>query len=146
AGHLTQPSVAGPRDAMLRALKDAGLEGHEIDHVNAHGTGTKLNDRIESIAIREALGKRAQEIPVVSTKAALGHSLGASGAVESIACILAIRDGVIPPTINYRIPDPECDLDYAVQGMVTREVRHAMSNSFAFGGSNVALIVSRYEA
>ncbi len=144
ASHLTQPTVAGPRDAMLRALEDAGLQATEIDHVNAHGTGTKLNDRIESIAIREALGGHAMQIPVVSSKAALGHSLGASGAVELIACILAIRDGVIPPTINYRLPDPECALDYNVGGMAAREVRHAMSNSFAFGGSNVALIVSRY--
>lgn len=146
ADHLTRPSVDGLIRAMRRALDDADLEPGEIDHINAHGTGTYLNDRAETAAIHQVFGRRAAEIPVVSIKPAIGHSFGASSAVELIACICALADGVVPPTLNYRQFDPECDLDYVVQGPAPRQMRHVMSNSFAFGGSNAVLIASSYSA
>lgn len=143
--HLTQPSLTGPVRSMSLALRDAGLQPEQIDYINAHGTGTKWNDKNETAAIKEVFGQHAYKIPVVANKSALGHSIAASSALELISCILSIRDQVVPPTINYTVPDPECDLDYVTQGRQPHAIRYAMSNSFAFGGSNAALIVGRYE-
>ena len=143
--HLTQPSKDGPVRAMQRALKDAGLGPGEIDSINAHATGTIWNDKIETAAIKDVFGARAYDIPVVGNKAALGHSIGASGALEMIACLLSLRDQILPPTINYKVPDPDCDLDYVVTGNRPYVNHHILSNSFAFGGSNAALVASLYE-
>jgi 3-oxoacyl-(acyl-carrier-protein) synthase len=144
AEHLTQPSVDGLSRAMQRALDDARLQPGAIHHINAHGTGTFLNDKAETAAIHQVFGNHAFNIPVVSIKPAVGHSFGASSAVELVACIQAIREGLVPPTINYRVFDDACDLDYVTGGAVACDLEHVMSNSFAFGGSNAVLIVSRY--
>lgn len=143
--HLTQPSQNGPARAMRRALDDAGLSAAEIDYINAHATGTEWNDKNETRAIKDAFGVHAYKIPVVGNKAAFGHSIAGSGALELIGCVLSLRDQAVPPTINYRVPDPECDLDYVTEGRRTLTLRNIMSNSFAFGGSNGVLIVGAYE-
>jgi beta-ketoacyl-acyl-carrier-protein synthase II len=143
--HLTQPSPDGISESMRMALADAGLRSEDIDYINAHGTATPLNDKVETAAIKQVFGDRSKHIPVVGIKGALGHSMGASGAIELISCVLSIRDSVVPPTINLMRPDPECDLDYVPEGSRPWNVRHAMSNSFGFGGSNGVLAVSRYQ-
>jgi 3-oxoacyl-[acyl-carrier-protein] synthase II len=145
SSHLTQPAQDGPIMAMQRASKDAGLAAKDIEYINAHGTGTEWNDKNETKAIKEVFGKYAYQIPVVGNKAALGHSIAGSGALELIGCILSLRDQVVPPTINYNIPDPECDLDYVTEGCRNLPLHNVMSNSFAFGGSNAVLIVGTYE-
>lgn len=145
SNHLTQPTQDGPAKAMRRALVDASMSMDEIDYINAHATGTEWNDRNETKAIKEVFGERAYEIPVVGNKAALGHSIAGSGALELIGCILSLRDQAVPPTINYKVPDPECDLDYVTEGSRKVELGNIMSNSFAFGGSNAVLIVGMYE-
>ena len=145
SNHLTQPTQDGPVKAMRRALADAGLSPDDIDYINAHATGTVWNDKNETKAIKEVFGERAYQIPVVGNKAALGHSISGSGALELIGCILSLRDQVVPPTINYKVPDPECDLDYVTEGMRSLPMDNVMSNSFAFGGSNAVLIVGKYE-
>jgi len=145
SSHLTQPTKKGPGLAMKRALADAGLTLNDIDYINAHATGTEWNDKNETMAIKEVFGERAYEIPVVGNKAALGHSIAGSGALELIGCVLSLRDQVVPPTINYKVPDPECDLDYVTEGSRKMKLRNIMSNSFAFGGSNAVLIVGAYE-
>jgi len=144
--HLTQPTQHGPMRAMRRALTDADLNLQDIDYINAHATGTEWNDKNETKAIKEVFGERAYEIPVVGNKAAIGHSIAGSGALELIGCILSLRDQVVPPTINYKVPDPDCDLDYVTEGRRDVPLRNIMSNSFAFGGSNAVLIVGKYEA
>jgi 3-oxoacyl-[acyl-carrier-protein] synthase II len=146
SSHLTQPTQKGPVLAMQRALSDAGLTLNDIDYINAHATGTEWNDKNETKAIKEVFGQRAFEIPVVGNKAALGHSIAGSGALELIGCILSLRDQVVPPTINYKVPDPECDLDYVTEGRRNLPLHNIMSNSFAFGGSNAVLIVGAYES
>ncbi|HKJ40000.1 MAG TPA: beta-ketoacyl-[acyl-carrier-protein] synthase family protein [Anaerolineales bacterium] len=145
SSHLTRPAQKGPVLAMQRAMADAGLSINDIDYINAHATGTEWNDKNETGAIKEAFGQRAYEIPVSGNKAALGHSIAGSGALELIGCVLSLRDQVIPPTINYKVPDPECDLDYVTEGSRKVPLRNIMSNSFAFGGSNAVLIVGKYE-
>jgi 3-oxoacyl-[acyl-carrier-protein] synthase II len=145
SSHLTQPTQVGPAMAMQRALADAELTVNEIDYINAHATGTIWNDQNETKAIKEVFGPRAYDIPVVGNKAALGHSIAGSGALELIGCILSLRDQVVPPTINYKVPDPECDLDYVTEGSRKVRMQNIMSNSFAFGGSNAVLIASKYE-
>lgn len=145
SSHLTQPTQKGPVLAMQRAISDAGLTLNDIDYINAHATGTDWNDKNETKAIKETFGERAYEIPVVGNKAALGHSIAGSGALELIGCILSLRDQVVPPTINYKVPDPECDLDYVTEGSRVLPLKNIMSNSFAFGGSNAVLIVGTYE-
>jgi 3-oxoacyl-(acyl-carrier-protein) synthase len=130
---------------MRQALADAGLAPEQVDYINAHATGTTWNDKTETAAIREVFGRHAYDVPVVGNKAALGHSIAASGALELIGCVLALRDQVVPPTINYTTPDPECDLDYVVGGCRAQPLVNVMSNSFAFGGSNAVLIVGAYE-
>lgn len=144
--HLTQPTQQGPSKAMRRALEDANLGLEDIDYINAHATGTEWNDKNETKAIKEVFGERAYEIPVVGNKAAFGHSIAGSGALELIGCVLSLRDQIVPPTINYKVPDPECDLDYVTEGSRMIRLRNVMSNSFAFGGSNAALIVGEYES
>ena len=146
SNHLTQPTQIGPMMAMQRALADAHLSLGDIDYINAHATGTVWNDKNETRAIKEVFGERAYQIPVVGNKAALGHSIAGSGALELIGCILSLRDQVVPPTINYKVPDPECDLDYVTEGRRNLPLRNVMSNSFAFGGSNAVLIVGEYDS
>lgn len=142
--HLTQPSQDGPVRAMQLALEDAECNPEEIDYINAHGTGTEWNDKNETAAIKQVFGSHAYEIPVVGNKAALGHSIGASGALELISCILSINGQIVSPTINYKEPDPDCDLDYVVEGSRSCAINKVMSNSFAFGGSNAVLVVGAY--
>jgi 3-oxoacyl-[acyl-carrier-protein] synthase II len=147
AHHITSPPPEhqGAQEAMRLALADAGADPDEVDYVNAHGTSTPVNDEHESIAVKAVLGERARDIVVGSTKSMTGHLLGAAGAVESVVCVQACREGRIPPTINYRTPDPACDLDYATDGMVEREVGLTLSNSFGFGGHNVCLAIRRFD-
>lgn len=143
--HITQPSVSGPSRAMRKAIQDADLEPQQIDYINAHGTGTNWNDSNETNAIKQVFGEHAYNLPVVSNKAAFGHSIAGSGALELIGCIKSLEDQVVPPTINYTTQDPECDLDYVTEGKRTHQITHIISNSFAFGGSNAALVVSKYQ-
>ncbi len=131
--------------AMTGALDSAGLTPQDIDYISAHGTGTEENDKIETRAIRTLFGDRAKEVPISSVKSMLGHLIAGAGAVELIICVLAIRDGVVPPTINYKEPDPNCDLDYVPNKSRKTEVRVALSNSFGFGGQNNTLVVRKYE-
>ena len=135
SAHITRPSVDGQAAAMRRALESAAIRPEEIDYINAHGTATLANDAVETAAIKQVFGAQALRIPVSSTKSMHGHLLGAAGALEFVASILALEQQTIPPTINLRVPDPECDLDY-VPGTARRGVELAavMSNSFAFGG------------
>jgi 3-oxoacyl-[acyl-carrier-protein] synthase II len=147
AHHLTapHPEGLGAARAIKIALRDAGLTPEDVDYVNAHGTSTPLNDRSETAALKAALGERAQEIPVSSTKSAIGHLLGAAGAVEAAATILALRDRIAPPTLNYTEPDPELDLDYVTDGPQSLNVNGkppvAISDSFGFGGHNAVLAI-----
>ncbi len=147
AYHVTAPAPGGEGAvrAMAAALADGGIPPESVDYINAHGTSTPYNDLYETMAIKTLFGERAKSIPVSSTKSMTGHLLGASGAVEAMFCSLAIRDGVIPPTINYTTPDPECDLDYVPEGKRVLPVRYALSNSFGFGGTNSVLLFGRFE-
>jgi 3-oxoacyl-(acyl-carrier-protein) synthase len=142
--HLTQPSPDGPARAMQKALDDAGLQPGRIGYVNAHGTGTQWNDKNETLAIKRVFANDANSTLVVGNKGALGHAVAAGGALELIGCILTLRDRLVPPTINYRVPDPECDLDYVTAGSRKYQGDLVMSNSFAFGGSNAVLVIGRH--
>ncbi|PJW15041.1 beta-ketoacyl-[acyl-carrier-protein] synthase II [Geobacillus sp. Manikaran-105] len=146
AYHITAPAPGGEGGvrAMRLALQDAGLQPEDIDYINAHGTSTEYNDKYETIAIKEVFGDHAYKLAISSTKSMTGHLLGATGAVEAIFSVLAIRDGVIPPTINYETPDPECDLDYVPNEARRQTVRAVLSNSFGFGGHNATLIFKAY--
>jgi 3-oxoacyl-[acyl-carrier-protein] synthase II len=145
AFHITQPDpeADGASRSMRNALHDAKMEPEAIDYINAHGTSTPYNDRTETIAIKQVFGAHARRVPVSSTKSMMGHLLGAAGGVEFIACVLAIDRGVIPPTINYEHPDPECDLDYVPNTPREARITTAMSNAFGFGGHNAILIATR---
>ena len=136
ATDIVAPTVEGPAAAMLACLADAGLAPEDVDYINAHGTGTTANDQSETTAIRRVFGKHADILSVSSTKSMHAHCMGASGALEMIACVMAIRDGIVPPTANYRQPDPGCDLDVTPNVAKVRPVRAAISNGFAFGGTN----------
>jgi len=144
AGDLTAPNPDGMARAMTAALKDAALAPDAIDYVNAHGTGTTANDAAETKALHAAFGEHARRLAISSTKSMVGHALGAAGALEAIAAILAIRDGIIPPTMNYLGPDPDCDLDYVPNEARRRPIKAAISSSFAFGGLNAALAVRAF--
>jgi len=147
AYHLSAPDPEGDgaRRAMEMAIRSAGLTAADIDYINAHGTSTQLNDKLESMAIQKLFGDAVSRVSISSTKSMTGHLLGASGAVEFIASVMALRDGVAPPTINYEDPDPECPLNYTPNTAVKKQIRHVLSNSFGFGGHNASLLVSRYE-
>lgn len=139
----THPEGRGAISCMQDALRDAGLSPAEIDYINAHGTSTDVNDRVETIAIKEVFGASAKGVPTSSTKSMMGHLIAAAGAAELIVCLLALRDNVMPPTINYETPDPDCDLDYVPNAAREKNLTHVLSNSFGFGGQNVSLIASR---
>jgi nodulation protein E len=143
AHHITQPSSEGAAKALRLALKDAGIGPEQVGYVNAHGTGTNANDATETRALRLALGCHAERIPISSTKAMHGHTLGAAGAIESTAAILAMTNGFVPPTINFNERDPECDLDYVPNRARCADFEYAVSNSFAFGGLNAVLAFRR---
>jgi 3-oxoacyl-[acyl-carrier-protein] synthase II len=147
AYHMTSPAPEGEGAArcMKLTLQDAGVSPDVVDYINAHGTSTKQGDELETIAIKNVFGDHAHKLTVSSTKSMTGHLLGAAGGVEGIACILAIRDNAVPPTINLDNPDPECDLDYAPNELKKRNVDFAMSNSFGFGGTNACLLFRRFE-
>ncbi|MDA1013412.1 MAG: beta-ketoacyl-ACP synthase II [Planctomycetota bacterium] len=138
------PEGRGAIACIKMAVKDAKLNTDEIDYINAHGTSTKVNDRVESMAIKGALGQDAYSTPVSSLKSMMGHLIAAAGSVEAITCLLAIRDGVVPPTTNYETPDPDCDLDYIPNVARETPVKRALSNSFGFGGQNISLIFSEF--
>jgi 3-oxoacyl-[acyl-carrier-protein] synthase II len=139
------PEGKGAARAMERALKDAGVSPEEVGYINAHGTATPANDAAETKAIKTLFGERAGKIPVSSSKSMIGHCLGAAGALEAVAAVLAVRDGRIPPTIHYETPDPECDLDYVPNQAREAAVNVALSNSFAFGGNNTALVFGKWK-
>jgi nodulation protein E len=143
AGHITKPSAEGASMAMEAAMRDARVSPMEIGYINAHGTGTSLNDSTETQAIKLALGPQAKSVAVSSTKSMHGHALGAAGALEAVATMLALKNGVLPPTANYNEPDPDCDLDVIPNKARHLQVEYAMSNSFAFGGLNAVLVFHR---
>jgi 3-oxoacyl-(acyl-carrier-protein) synthase len=145
ASHLTAPDYVGQSHAIARALLSAGLAPEDVDYVNAHGTSTKLNDEAESRALRLALGAHADRVMVGANKSMLGHTMGASGALELVSTLLSLRDGIIPPTINYKTPDPLCNLDYVPNQARRHNIRVAIKNSFAFGGDNAVLVVRQPE-
>ncbi|MDZ4683505.1 MAG: beta-ketoacyl-ACP synthase II [Planctomycetaceae bacterium] len=138
------PEGRGAVACMEMALKDAATNPDEIQYINAHGTSTEVNDRVETLAIKQAFGPKAYDIPVSSIKSMMGHLIAAAGSVEAITCLLCIRDGVVPPTMNYSTPDPSCDLDYVPNAARKHRVRKALSNSFGFGGQNVSLVFSEF--
>jgi len=143
AFHITSPAPDGEGAArcMTMALEDAGIAPEEIDYINAHGTSTKFNDQFETMAIKKVFGDHARKVAVSSTKSMTGHLLGAAGGIEAVFTAMAIREGVLPPTINYEVPDPECDLDYVPNEARRTRVRVALSNSMGFGGTNAALVL-----
>jgi 3-oxoacyl-[acyl-carrier-protein] synthase II len=147
AFHITQPSEDGDGAArvMTNAIKDAGIQPHDVGYINAHGTSTHYNDKLETLAIKKVFGDSAYSIPVSSTKSMMGHLLGAAGGVEAGISALALRDQIVPPTANYEKPDPECDLDYVPNGARRVSMQYALSNSFGFGGTNAALLMKRYD-
>ncbi len=146
ASHITKPTVEGQALAMEAALAEAGMHSNEIDYINAHGTATVQNDVVETQAIKKVFGKRAYDIPISSTKSMHGHLLGAAGAVELVAAVLALKNRTVPPTANLMMPDPECDLDYVPgKARAGLDLKMVMSNSFAFGGTNAVLIVKKHE-
>ncbi len=147
AYHIAAPleDGAGAIIAMRNALESANLAPSDVEYINAHGTGTSLNDKAETLAIKAVFGEHAYQLAISSTKAVMGHLMGASGAAEAIATVLALHEGVIPPTINYETPDPECDLDYVPNEARQIPLRVALSNSFGFGGHNATLVFRRYE-
>lgn len=147
AYHITAPAPGGEGGAraMKMAIEDAGFNVEEIDYINAHGTSTDYNDKYETMAIKEVFGEHAYKLAVSSTKSMTGHLLGAAGGVEAIFTVLAMKEGVLPPTINYETPDPECDLDYVPNASRQKEIRAAISNSLGFGGHNATIAFKKYE-
>jgi 3-oxoacyl-[acyl-carrier-protein] synthase II len=146
AFHLTAPPADGDGAfrVMRNAMKDAGIEPSQVDYINAHGTSTEVGDRVETVAIKRAFGEHAYKVAVSSTKSMTGHPLGGAGGIEAGIAVLAIRDQIAPPTINYETPDPECDLDYVPNQARPMKIEYVLSNSFGFGGTNGCLIFKRY--
>ncbi len=146
AFHITQPdeNADGATRAMRKALEDAKVRPEQVGYINAHGTSTPYNDRLETLAIKKVFGERAKSIPVSSTKSMTGHLLGGAGGLEAGLSVLALRDQILPPTINYENPDPDCDLDYVPNQARKADVEYILSNSFGFGGTNAALLLKRY--
>ena len=136
----THPEGRGAITCMKMALRDAGRNPEDIDYINAHGTSTQVNDRVETLAIKETFGQQAYKIPISSTKSMTGHLIAAAGATELIICLMAMRENIVPPTINYETPDPNCDLDYVPNKAREKNVRTILTNSFGFGGQNIALV------
>jgi nodulation protein E len=145
AHHITQPTLGGPTLAMRAALEDAGLAAEQIGYINAHGTGTPGNDPTETRAIREVFGAHANKLAVSSTKSMHGHALGAAGAIEAVATLLALHGGILPPTANFTEADPECDLDYVPNVARPASIEAALSNSFAFGGLNAVIALRAWK-
>jgi nodulation protein E len=145
AGHITQPTVEGPARAIRMALEEAAVNPEEVDYINAHGTGTRLNDATETAIVKEVFRDHARALCISSSKSMHGHVMGATGAVELVATALSVQRGVVPPTANYTQADPECDLDYVPNQARCTPVRVALSNSFAFGGLNAVLLIRRFE-
>ena len=147
AFHITMPdeTASGPARVMGMALRDAGVQPEEVGYINAHGTSTPYNDKFETLAIRKTFGAHADKLAVSSTKSMTGHLLGAAGGIEAVFSVLAIQNNMLPPTINYVNPDPECDLDYVPNEPREAHVKYALSNSFGFGGTNAALLFKRFE-
>lgn len=144
AFHLTQSTADGLSAAISHALQQAKVRPEEVDYISAHATGTPLNDATETLAIKQVFGEHAYQIPISGVKPVLGHTLAASAALELIVCLLALRDGIIPPTINYEEADPACDLDYVTEGARPHQPKVCLSNSFGFGGSNAVLVIKKY--
>jgi len=147
AYHVTapDPEAKGPEMCMRKAIKDAGLEERDIDCINAHGTATYINDIVETRAIKSVFGSRSAQIPVTANKSMLGHMIGAAGAAESVFSVLSVREGIIPPTINYHNPDKDCDLDYVPNASRKKDISCVLCNSFGFGGNNAALVFRRFD-
>jgi 3-oxoacyl-(acyl-carrier-protein) synthase len=147
AYHVTAPAEdgAGGALAMRLAMEAAQVDPHEVDYINAHGTATQLNDLSETRAIKAAFGELAYNIPVSSTKSMTGHMMGATGALEAIFCVQTVRENIIPPTIHYQTPDPDCDLDYVPNQAREKKVDVALSNAFGFGGHNAVLVIRKYK-
>lgn len=147
AYHITAPAPEGEGayKAMKKAVQDAGISPGKIDYINAHGTSTELNDKFETMAIKRLMGDNAYKVLISSTKSMTGHLLGAAGGIEAIACLMAINEGIIPPTINYETKDENCDLNYVPNQAITAEINYAMSNSLGFGGHNASVILKKYE-
>jgi 3-oxoacyl-[acyl-carrier-protein] synthase II len=139
------PEGRGAIACMRMAIADAGLNASDIQYVNAHGTSTAVNDRVETVACKQVFGERAMQTPVSSTKSMMGHLIAAAGVTEMIVCLLAIRDNVLPPTINYENPDPDCDLDYVPNAAREARCDYALNNSFGFGGQNISVVVGRFK-
>jgi 3-oxoacyl-[acyl-carrier-protein] synthase II len=146
AHHITTPHPEGDGAAlaMMRALKSAGVSPEAVDYINAHGTGTKQNDMSETLATKKAFGSHAYRVPISSTKAVIGHAMGAAGAIEAVVCVLALQHGVVPPTHHLEMPDPDCDLDYTPREPREKPLSIAMNNSYAFGGNNASLVLRRF--
>lgn len=147
AHHITAPDPEGRGGAraMKNAIDDAGIQPEEVGYINAHGTSTPLNDKIETAAIKQVFGEHACRLAVSSTKSVTGHMLGAAGGVEAVASALALKEGILPPTAGYKVADPECDLDYVTEGARKAEIRYAMSNSLGFGGHNATILLKKFE-
>jgi 3-oxoacyl-[acyl-carrier-protein] synthase II len=144
AQHMTQPSTEGVSQCIKKAMREAGIKKEDVDYISAHGTGTLINDKIECAAIKEVLGSRYKQIPVSSIKSMLGHTMGAASALEAIACALAVKNDIIPPTINFEAPDPECDIDCVPNQARKHKVNIALNNSYAFGGNNASLVLKKF--
>jgi 3-oxoacyl-[acyl-carrier-protein] synthase II len=147
AYHMTAPDPNGDGGTrcMAASLKDAGMKPNEVDYINAHGTSTLYNDKVETLAIKKVFGAHAKKVAISSTKSVMGHLLGAAGGVELIVCALVLKEGIIPPTINYETPDPDCDLDYVPNSPRAAKVKVAMSNALGFGGHNATLVVKKFK-
>ncbi|MCG2722491.1 MAG: beta-ketoacyl-[acyl-carrier-protein] synthase family protein [Thermodesulfovibrionales bacterium] len=144
AQHMTQPSVDGVAMCMIKAMKEAGIQKEDVDYISAHGTGTQANDRTECAAIKQVFGDRYKQIPVSSIKSMIGHTMGAASAIEGVTCALVVKNDIIPPTINFETPDPECDIDCVPNKARKHTVNIALNNSYAFGGNNASLVVKKY--